>query len=172
MQPTVVGQVSERTWRGDISLFSQVQAPRGVLFFRMDGRLLYASEAAQEMPTSSVEPLKEEILFDDFAKVDLRLGTIVEAALVPRAKKLLQLTVDIGVKRLNVFAGIRSQFDPTFLKGKQVAVVANLKPRKMRFGVSEGMVVAAENPDSGELALLTPLREEGAEGMLPGATIS
>ncbi len=132
----------------------------------------YEAEAAQEMPTSSVEPLKEEILFDDFAKVDLRLGTIVEAALVPRAKKLLQLTVDIGVKRLNVFAGIRSQFDPTFLKGKQVAVVANLKPRKMRFGVSEGMVVAAENPDSGELALLTPLREEGAEGMLPGATIS
>ncbi len=129
-------------------------------------------EAAAPPPAVVYDPPKEEITFDDFARVDLRIGTIVTAELVPKANKLLQLTVDIGIGTRNVFAGIRSQFDPAFLVGKKVAVVANLKPRKMKFGVSEAMIVAAENPGTGELALLTPLRDGDADVMIPGAQLS
>ncbi|MBU1534335.1 methionine--tRNA ligase, partial [Myxococcota bacterium] len=129
-------------------------------------------EEAPVTSTVNYAPLKEEITFDDFAKIDCRVGTILTAELVEKAQKLLKLTVDIGLETRTVFAGIRSQFDPAFLVGKKVAVVANLKPRKMKFGVSEAMVIAAENPGSGELALLTPLRELDPEIMVPGALLS
>lgn len=90
------------------------------------------------------EPLAEEITIDSFLKVDLRVGLVLKAELVEGAKKLLRLTVDVGEGRArNIFAGIREAYAPEQLEGKKVAVVANLKPRKMRFGVSEGMVLAA-----------------------------
>ncbi|MEE2900734.1 MAG: methionine--tRNA ligase [Myxococcota bacterium] len=86
----------------------------------------------------------EEISIDDFIKIDLRVGLIRHAELVEGADKLLQLTVDLGEEKpRNIFAGIRSAYEAKAIIGKKVAVVANLAPRKMRFGISEGMVMAA-----------------------------
>ncbi len=106
------------------------------------------------------EPLAEEITFDDFAKVDLRVAKIVKAEHVEGADKLLQLTLDIGGVNRNVFSGIKSAYKPEDLEGKLTIVVANLKPRKMKFGLSEGMVLAA-GPGGKDIYLLEP--HDGAE---------
>ncbi len=104
----------------------------------------------------SNEPIKPEISIDDFGKLDLRIARIVKAAYVEGADKLLQLTIDLGEgKTRNVFAGIRSAYDPKDLEGRLTVVVANLAPRKMKFGVSEGMVLAA-GPGGKELWILSP----------------
>lgn len=103
------------------------------------------AEAAGAAPVrGDFEPIAEEIAIDDFGKLDLRVGVVRDAALVEGADKLLRLMVDIGEERpRQVFAGIRSAYpDPKVLEGQQVIVVANLKPRKMKFGLSEGMVLA------------------------------
>jgi len=105
------------------------------------------------------EPIADEIEFDDFAKIDLRIATIVKAEHVKGADKLLQLTVDIGDETRNVFAGIKSAYKPEDLEGKLTVVVANLKPRKMKFGMSEGMVLAA-GPGGEDLWVLHP--DDGA----------
>lgn len=102
-----------------------------------------------------VEPIKPEISFDDFAKVDLRIAKIVDAAHVKGADKLLQLTLDIGSAQKQVFAGIKSAYSPENLIGKYTVMVANLAPRKMKFGVSEGMVLAA-GPGGKDLWILSP----------------
>lgn len=112
------------------------------------------------------DPLSAEIEFDTFAAVDLRVALIVKAEAVPGADKLLQLTLDIGDERRNVFSGIKSAYpDPSLLEGRLTMMVANLKPRKMRFGVSEGMVMAA-GPGGEEIYLLSP--DSGAK---PGQRI-
>ncbi|MEW9681933.1 methionine--tRNA ligase [Pseudomonas sp. TE50-2] len=112
------------------------------------------------------DPLSAEIEFDTFAAVDLRVALIVKAEAVPGADKLLQLTLDIGDERRNVFSGIKSAYpDPSQLEGRLTMMVANLKPRKMRFGVSEGMVMAA-GPGGEEIYLLSP--DSGAK---PGQRI-
>ena len=82
-----------------------------------------------------------EITFDDFIKVDLRVALIVKANHVEGAEKLLQLTLDIGGETRNVFSGIKSSYKPEDLEGRLTVMVANLAPRKMRFGISEGMVL-------------------------------
>ncbi|NNE37242.1 MAG: methionine--tRNA ligase, partial [Gammaproteobacteria bacterium] len=104
-------------------------------------------------------PLADEITIDDFSKVDLRVAKIVNAEHVEGADKLLQLTLDIGGETRNVFAGIKSAYKPEELVGKFTVMVANLAPRKMRFGVSEGMVLAAGG--DGDIYLLSP--DDGAE---------
>ncbi|HSP57238.1 MAG TPA: methionine--tRNA ligase [Halomonas sp.] len=91
------------------------------------------------------EPIADEITFDDFAKVDLRIVRIAKAEYVEKADKLLKLTLDLGGENRTVFAGIRSAYAPEALEGHLTVMVANLAPRKMRFGVSEGMVLAAGN---------------------------
>lgn len=101
------------------------------------------------------DPIQAIISYDDFAKIDLRIARIVAAEAVPEADKLLRLTVDLGGERRNVFAGIKSAYSAEQLVGKLTVVVANLAPRKMRFGVSEGMVLAA-GPGGKELWLLEP----------------
>jgi methionyl-tRNA synthetase len=94
------------------------------------------------------EALAPEIAIGDFAKIDLRLARIVEAALVDGSDKLLRLTLDVGEGRhRNVFSGIRSAYKPEDLVGKMTVMVANLAPRKMKFGISEGMVLAASHAD-------------------------
>ncbi|NOQ77435.1 MAG: methionine--tRNA ligase [Methylococcaceae bacterium] len=113
-----------------------------------------------EAPAKKHEPIADTIEFDDFAKIDLRIAKIIKAEHVDGADKLLQLTVDIGDETLNVFAGIKSAYAPEDLEGKLTVVVANLKPRKMRFGMSEGMVLAA-GPGGKELWVLNP--DEGAQ---------
>jgi len=102
----------------------------------------------------------ELIDFEDFAKIDLRIARIVKAEHVEGADKLLQLTLDIGDQTRNVFAGIKSAYEPEQLEGKLTVMVANLKPRKMRFGVSEGMVLAA-GPGGKDLWIMEP--HEGAQ---------
>ncbi len=105
-------------------------------------------------------PIDDEITIDDFAKIDLRVAKIVRAENVEGADKLLQLTLDIGGETRNVFAGIRSAYQPEELEGRLTVVVVNLASRKMRFGVSEGMVLAA-GPGGKELYILSP--DSGAE---------
>ncbi|NVK27698.1 MAG: methionine--tRNA ligase [Flavobacteriia bacterium] len=103
----------------------------------------------------SKEPLESEINFDDFAKVDLRIALIVKAEHVEKANKLLKLTLDIGGETRTVFSGIKSAYKPEDLEGKHTVMVANLAPRKMKFGLSEGMVLAA-GPGGEEIYLLEP----------------
>ena len=108
----------------------------------------------------AAEPLAPECTIDDFTKVDLRVARIVNAEAVPEADKLVKLTVSLGGETTRtVFAGIKAHYAPEALVGRLVVVVANLKPRKMRFGTSEGMVVAAGG--AGESFLLSP--DDGAK---------
>ncbi len=116
--------------------------------------------AQQRTGTSEEEPGKEQIGIDQFARIDLRVARIIEAEHVEGADRLLRLTLDLGGERRNVFAGIRSAYAPEQLEGRLTVMVANLAPRKMRFGVSEGMVLAA-GAGGKELFLLSP--DEGAE---------
>ncbi len=126
--------------------------------------------AAPDSPLSK-EPVADEIEFADFAKVDLRVARIVAAAYVEGADKLLQLTLDLGLGSdgqphlRNVFSGIRSAYKPEDLTGRLTVMVANLQPRKMKFGMSEGMVLAA-GPGGTEIWLLSP--DQGAQ---PGMRI-
>ena len=105
-------------------------------------------------------PIGDTIEFGDFDKVDLRVVRIAKAAHVEGADKLLQLTLDLGGETRSVFAGIKSAYAPEDLEGKLTVMVANLAPRKMRFGLSEGMVLAA-GPGGKDLFILNP--DEGAE---------
>ena len=120
--------------------------------------------AAEETPVTTGpladNPIGEQINFDDFMKVDLRVAKIVKASHVEGADKLLQLTLDIGGETRNVFAGIKSAYQPEDLEGKLTVMVANLAPRKMRFGLSEGMVLAA-GPGGKDLFILNP--DDGAQ---------
>jgi len=100
-------------------------------------------------------PAAGEVTVEDFAKLDLRIAKIVAAEIVEGADKLLKLTLDLGEGQRTVFAGIRSAYAPEQLPGRMTLVLANLKPRKMRFGVSEGMVLAA-GPGGKDIFLLAP----------------
>lgn len=124
-----------------------------------------ASEKTAKASSVSSEPLvddpiSETINFDDFAKIDLRIARIVKAEHVADADKLLKLQLDIGGETRQVFAGIKSAYSPEDLEGKLTVMVANLAPRKMRFGMSEGMVLAA-GPGGSDLWILEP--HEGAQ---------
>ncbi|SEQ43557.1 methionyl-tRNA synthetase [Ectothiorhodospira magna] len=101
------------------------------------------------------DPIREEITYDDFAKVDLRIVRISRAERVEGADKLLRLTLDLGGETRQVFAGIKSAYDPADLEGRLTVMVANLAPRKMKFGLSEGMVLAA-GPGGQDLFILSP----------------
>jgi methionyl-tRNA synthetase len=111
-------------------------------------------------PPLANDPIADIIQYDDFAKLDLRIARIAKAEHVDGADKLLQLTLDLGGETRNVFAGIKSAYAPENLEGKLTVMVANLAPRKMRFGISEGMVLAA-GPGGKELFMLNP--DEGAQ---------
>jgi methionyl-tRNA synthetase len=119
-----------------------------------------------ENKTPEYAPIKEEIVYDDFAKLDLRIGTIVDAVKVPKADKLLQLTVDMGFETRTIVSGIALHFIPEEIIGKQVTVVANLAPRKMRGIESAGMILMAEDAE-GKLHFMMP------EGVInAGATVN
>ena len=104
----------------------------------------------------AAEPVADEISIDDFSKVDLRIARVIAAELIPEARKLLKLTLSLGgEEQRTVFAGIKAAYDPEKLVGRLVVCVANLAHRKMKFGTSEGMVVAA-GPGGEEVFLLSP----------------
>jgi methionyl-tRNA synthetase len=111
-----------------------------------------------------IAPVAETISIDDFARLDLRVARILDAELVAEADKLLRLTLDLGIERRNVFAGIRSAYQPRDLIGRLTVMVANLAPRKMRFGESQGMVLAAG--DGTGVFLLSP-----DSGAVPGMRV-
>ena len=113
----------------------------------------------------SVNPIANEISFDDFMKVDLRVARIINAEIVEGADKLLKLTLDLGGEKRQVFSGIKASYDPEKLKGQLTVTVANLAPRKMRFGISEGMVLAAADEEG--IYLLEP-----GSGAKPGQRIT
>ncbi len=111
-------------------------------------------------------PVADQISIDDFSRVDLRIARIVDASHVEGADKLLQLTLDLGFDDRNIFAGIKSAYRPEDIKGRLTVVVANLAPRKMKFGTSEGMVLCA-GLGGKDLFLLSP-----DEGAIPGMRIT
>ena len=126
----------------------------------------HSQQRHAEAQQHAIAPIAETISIDDFMKVDLRVARIANAEHVEGAEKLLKLTLDIGeAQPRTVFAGIKSAYDPEKLKGRMTVMVANLAPRKMKFGMSEGMVLAASGNEPG-LFILSP--DEGAQ---PGMRI-
>ncbi|MCH7697045.1 MAG: methionine--tRNA ligase subunit beta, partial [Proteobacteria bacterium] len=117
-------------------------------------------QAAAKNTALMDDPIADEINIDDFAKVDMRVARIVKAQHVEGADKLLRITLDIGGETRNVFAGIKAAYKPEELEGRLTIVVANLAPRKMRFGTSEGMILAA-GPGGEDIFILSP--DEGAQ---------
>jgi len=113
-----------------------------------------SSESPAETSQSQMEPIAQQISFDDFMKVDLRVARVVSAELVEGADKLLRLEMDLGGEKRTVLAGIRQAYEPQQLIGKLMIMAANLAPRKMKFGVSEGMILAA-GPGGKEIFALT-----------------
>jgi methionyl-tRNA synthetase len=107
-----------------------------------------------------------EIDIETFQRIDLRVARVVAAEHVEGADKLLKLTLDVGTQQRTVFSGIRSSYEPAALVGRHVILVANLKPRKMRFGVSEGMVLAASGEGTGVFLLAAD------EGAAPGMKVT
>jgi methionyl-tRNA synthetase len=128
---------------------------------------LEATKKANDMEQKEAAPLKEEITFEDFSKMDIRTGTILEAEKMPKAKKLLVLKVDTGVDIRTVVSGIAESFKPEEIIGQQVSVLINLAPRKLRGVESQGMILMTDTKD-GKLAFVQP----SSEGVDNGAQIS
>ncbi len=128
---------------------------------------LEATKKANEAENKTVEPQKETATFEDFTKLDIRVGTIVEAEKMPKAKKLLVLKVDTGINTRTIVSGIAEHFTPEEIVGKKVTVLVNLAPRKLRGVESEGMILMTETPE-GKLVFLNP----DEDGVNPGAVIS
>ena len=151
--------LNEATWRwqdGLRPLLSTDVQPFKPLLTRVDPeqvqRLVAQSE--ESTPVAATESDDEIISIDDFMKIDLRIARIEKAKAVEGADKLLALTLDVGDSSRTVFAGIKAAYDPDSLVGRHVIVVANLEPRRMKFGVSEGMVLAA-GPGGSDIFLLS-----------------
>ena len=119
---------------------------------------LQDSKRMNELENTKVPALKETIQYDDFAKMDIRIGTILEAEKLPKSDKLLKFLVDDGFEKRTILSGIAKHFSPEEMIGKQVTFLANLAPRKMMGIESNGMILMAENRD-GSLALLQPHKE-------------
>jgi methionyl-tRNA synthetase len=125
---------------------------------------LKASREAQK-PINTHKPVKDSISYDDFMKMDLRVGTILEASKVEKADKLLKLIIDTGIDRRTVVSGIAEHFTPDEIVGKQVTVLLNLEPRKIRGIESQGMILMAED-ETGKLKFVQP-----SDSVNPGAEV-
>ncbi len=125
---------------------------------------LQATKKANEEAAYKAKPIKETIAFEDFEKIDIRVGTVLECAKVPKADKLLQFKIDDGLETRTILSGIAKQFKPEELVGKQVCFIANLAPRTLRGIESQGMILSAED-NEGKLSLLTvaPTAKPGSE---------
>lgn len=116
---------------------------------------LMETKEKNKAPVKESEPIKENVSYDDFARLDIRTATINAAVRVPKTKKLMQLTLDTGIDTRTVVAGIAEHFDPEAITGRQVSVIVNLQPRKIKGIESQGMILMAED-DSGKLVFLSP----------------
>ena len=119
---------------------------------------LLDTKKANDEANYKAKPIRETITYDDFAKLDIRVGTILECEKVPKADKLLRFLIDDGLEKRTIISGIAQHYKPEELVGKQVCFIANLAPRKLRGIVSEGMILSAENVD-GSLAVIMPQKE-------------
>lgn len=144
----------------------------GILFAKVDDELVSAQVEKlnirrETMKQSGLKPaeLKAESSFDDFAKIDIRTGTILTAEKVAKAKKLLKLTIDIGLEKRTVVSGIAEFYEPEQIIGQQVCFLANLAPREIRGVMSQGMILMAEQPD-GKLSFVSP-----PGGVSPGSVV-
>ncbi|WP_323756946.1 methionine--tRNA ligase [Roseivirga sp.] len=147
----------------------------GLLFEKIEDETIAAqvqklenTKKQNEMENKEIEltPLKDTIVFDDFMKLDLRVGTILEAKKVAKSNKLLEFLVDTGVDKRTILSGIAKHYSPEEMVGKQVTIIANLAPRPMMGTVSEGMILMAEDAE-GNLRLIEP-----NEKVNPGSVIS
>lgn len=149
---------------------SKITSP-GILFQKIDDTVVEAQvkklqDAQAANQTVEVTPAKDEMTFEDFQKLDLRLATILEAEKVPKTKKLLKLLVDTGLDQRTVVSGIAESYDPEDIIGKQVCLLINLAPRKIKGIESQGMILMAENAQ-GELSFMSPEKA----GFDPGSEI-
>jgi methionyl-tRNA synthetase len=157
-------------WRDAAALPERVN-PYQHLMKRVEAKqldALFEAEAAAPAAAAAAAPQAAAgmLSIDEFRKVDLRVARIASAEAVAGADKLLKLTLDLGTETRTVFAGIKSAYDPAALKGRLTVMVANLTPRKMKFGLSEGMVLAASDDSAGPFLLLPD------EGATPGMKVS
>lgn len=123
---------------------------------RSSREVIELAEAAQD-----IEPQRDEISFDDFAKMDIRVSTVLAAEKVAKTKKLLKLTVNTGIDTRTIVSGIAEHFTPEELVGRQVLVLVNLAPRELKGIVSQGMILMAED-SNGKLRLVAPDKEVNA----------
>ncbi len=142
------------------ALFSRIEPAKIEAMIEASKEDLAKEQAPKITGPLADDPISETISYEDFAKLDLRVALIKKAEAVPEADKLLKLQLDLGGETRQVFAGIKSAYNPEDLEGKLTVMVANLAPRKMRFGMSEGMVLAA-GPGGKDLWILEP--QEGAQ---------
>jgi len=158
--------VTSKNWldagKPDLLEAGQLISEAGLLFEKIEDHViekqiqkLHDAKRANELEGKVVAPVKAEIQFDDFAKMDIRVATIIEAESVPKSKKLLKLKVDIGSEQRTVLSGISEHFKPEEIIGKTVLYLANLAPRKMMGMESHGMILMAEDKD-GSLAFVQP----------------
>ncbi len=119
---------------------------------------LFDAKRMNELEVKTISPIKENINFDNFAKMDIRIGTILEAEAVKKSKKLLKFLIDDGLEKRTILSGIAEHFSPEEMLGKQVTFIANLAPRMMMGIESQGMILMAEDKD-GSLSLLQPHKE-------------
>ena len=143
----------------------------GLLFEKIEDETIQAQldrleriKKENEAANYKANPVRQECTFDDFLKLDMRVGTVLECTKVPKADKLLQFKIDDGLETRTIISGIAKHFNPEELVGKQVCFIANLPPRTMRGIVSEGMILSAED-NEGKLSLLTvtPAAKPGSE---------
>ena len=127
---------------------------------------MHDTKKNNEAGKQKAKPVKENVAFDAFEKLDIRVGTVLECEKVPKTDKLLRFLLDDGLQKRTILSGIAQWYpNPSELIGKQVCFIANLEPRKMRGILSEGMILSAENSD-GSLALIFP-----SENVLPGSPV-
>jgi methionyl-tRNA synthetase len=161
--------LNETTWAetggADLLLVGTLIGESSLLFEKIEDdtiekqvKKLQDSKRMNELENTKVPALKETIQYDDFAKMDIRIGTILEAEKLPKSDKLLKFLVDDGFEKRIILSGIAKHFSPEEMIGKQVTFLANLAPRKMMGIESNGMILMAENRD-GSLALLQPHKE-------------
>lgn len=167
--------ISDRSWSAaatDLIPAHRTLNPLPILFEKveeadMDAQLekLKSSRAASAIVSPEIDPPKPEMTFEEFQKLDLRVGEVTACERVPKADKLLQLTIQTGLDQRTVLSGIAEHFSPEQVVGRRVTILANLAPRTIRGIESQGMVLMAESPD-GSLRFVTP-----EEGTSPGDVI-
>jgi methionyl-tRNA synthetase len=126
---------------------------------------LHESKKMNEKQNAQLKEQKAEVTFDDFSKMDIRVGTILEAEKVPKADKLLQLKIDTGIDVRTVVSGIAEFYKPESIIGQKVSILVNLAPRKIKGIESQGMILMAENP-AGELSFVVPTSEGSSNGSI------